>query len=222
MVLKEESQMEDKKQQTALFQAIGKFAAIIILLVISGCSDSSNDPGSQEPKVELPGFTASVSGAVNAELSGSGIVTYLGPKERDIVTGNRPGYFLIASINPDGNANKQFSILFRIPDAAQPGNYNLVTPDPLKVGENFDVRVETLEEGKLIAYQMNTEGTLILDNFSPDRTYPSISNISGTFQFVTENSEGDQISANGTFDFPVGEKVVFQSSIYSFKELSGV
>jgi len=212
--------MGDKKQQIVLFQAIGRFAVIIILLVISGCSDSSNDPGIEEPKVDQPGFTASVSGAVNADLSGSGIVTYLGPKEGDIVTGNRPGYFLIASINPDGSTEKRFNILFRIPDSAQPGNYNLVTPDPLKVGENFDVRVETLEEGKLIAYQINTEGTIILDNFSPDRAYPSISNITGTFQFVTENSEGDQISANGTFDFPLGREVVSQSTISSFKEVA--
>jgi hypothetical protein len=192
------------------------------LIVISGCFDSSHDAGSQEPKVDHPGFTASVSGAVNAELSGSGIVTYLGPKERDIVSGNRPGYFLIANINPGGDANKKFTIFFRIPDAAQPGNYNLVTPDPLKVGENFDVRVETLEEGKHIAYHINTEGTIILDNFSPDRTYPSISNITGTFQFVTENSEGAQISANGTFDFPLGKEIVSQRTISSFKEVSWV
>ena len=55
----------------------------------------------EEPKVEHPRFTANVSRAVNAEVSGAGIVTYLGPKERDMVTGNRPGYFLIANINSD-------------------------------------------------------------------------------------------------------------------------
>ena len=129
---------------------------------------------------------------------------------------------MIASINRSGTANKKFTIFFRIPDAAQPGNYNLVTPDPLKVGENFDVRVETLEEGRLIAYYINPEGTIILDNFSPDRTYPSISNITGTFQFVTENSEGAQISANGTFDFPLGMEIVSQRTISSFKEVSWV
>lgn len=193
---------------TASFQTIGRFAALIILLVITGCSDSPNETGIEEPKVEHPGFTANVSGAVNAEVSGAGIVTYLGPKERDIVTGSRPGYFLMANLNSDVMGERGFTITFRIPAEAQPGNHNLVTSDPLKVGENFDVRVERVEEGKLISYETNTDGTITLNNFSPDRTYPDISNITGTFQFVTENSEGDRISANGTFDFPFRRNVV--------------
>jgi hypothetical protein len=205
---------------TASFQTIGRFAALIILLVITGCSDSPNETGIEEPKVEHPGFTANVSGAVNAEVSGAGIVTYLGPKERDIVTGSRPGYFLMANLNSDVMGERGFTITFRIPAEAQPGNHNLVTPDPLKVGENFNVRVERVEEGKLISYETNTDGTITLNNFSPDRTYPDISNITGTFQFVTENSEGDRISANGTFDFPLGRKVVSQDTVNFFLEVS--
>jgi hypothetical protein len=205
---------------TASFQTIGRFAALIILLVITGCSDSPNETGIEEPKVEHPGFTANVSGAVNAEVSGAGIVTYLGPKERDIVTGSRPGYFLMANLNSDVMGERGFTITFRIPAEAQPGNHNLVTSDPLKVGENFNVRVERVEEGKLISYETNTDGTITLNNFSPDLTYPDISNITGTFQFVTENSEGDRISANGTFDFPLGRKVVSQDTVNFFLEVS--
>jgi len=205
---------------TASFQTIGRFAALIILLVITGCSDSPNETGIEEPKVGHPGFTANVSGAINAEVSGAGIVTYLGPKDRDIVTGSRPGYFLMANLNSDVMGERGFTITFRIPAEAQPGNHNLVTSDPLKVGENFDVRVERVEEGKLISYETNTDGTITLNNFSPDRTYPDISNITGTFQFVTENSEGDRISANGTFDFPLGRKVVSQDTVNFFLEVS--
>lgn len=212
--------MEGNTPMTASFKTIGRFAALIILLVITGCSDSPDETGIEEPKVEHPGFSASVSGAVNAEVSGAGIVAYLGPMERDIVTGSRPGYFLMANINTDVMGERGFTITFRIPAEAQPGNHNLVTPDPLKVGENFDVRVETLEEGKLIAYQTNTEGTITLDNFSPDRTFPQISNITGTFQFVTESSVGGRISANGTFVFPLGRKVVSQDKVNSFLEVS--
>ena len=212
--------MEGNTHMTASFQTIGRFAALIILLVITGCSDSPNETGIEEPKVEHPGFTANVSGAVNAEVSGAGIVTYLGPKERDIVTGSRPGYFLMANLNSDVMGERGFTITFRIPAEAQPGNHNLVTSDPLKVGENFNVRVERVEEGKLISYETNTDGTITLNNFSPDRTYPDISNITGTFQFVTENSEGDRISANGTFDFPLGRKVVSQDPVNFFLEVS--
>ena len=198
---------------TAWFQTMGRAATLIMLLFISGCSNSSTDPATEEPQVDQSGFTASVSGTVNGEVSGAGIVTYLPPKERDPVTGIRPGYFLIANLNSGRTEERGFIIIFRIPDKAQPGNYNLVTPDPLKVGENFDVRVETVEEGKSISYQTNTEGTITLESFSPNRTDPGISNILGTFQFVTENSDGGQISATGTFDLPLGRKVVSQDSV---------
>ena len=116
---------------------------------------------------------------------------------------------MLANINGDVAAQKGFTITFRIPDEAQPGNHALITPDPLKVGEHFDVRVERVEEGKLISYHANTDGTITLKSFAPDRTYPNISTITGSFQFVTENNEGERISANGTFDFPFRQKVAF-------------
>jgi hypothetical protein len=95
-----------------------------------------------------------------------------------------------------------------------------VTPDPLKLGENFEVKIETVQEGKPVAYQTNTEGTITLDKFSPDRTNPSISNITGTFYFVTENREGNQISASGAFDFPLRRKVVSEGPGYLLKSVS--
>jgi hypothetical protein len=204
----------------ALYQAIGRPGVLIMLLVLSGCSDSSKDPATEEPKVNHSGFTASLSGSVNGEVSGAGVATYLPPKERDPVTGIRPGYFLVANLNSDRTEEREFLIIFRVPGKAQPGNHDLVTPDPLKVGENFDVQVEMVEDGKSISYQNNTEGTITLKNFAPDRTDSDISNITGTFQFVTENSEGGQISATGRFDLPLGRKVVFQNSVYSVKEVS--
>ena len=201
--------MEIFTRVTPPLQTLRKFAALIVLCVMAGCSDSPKDTTIEEPKVDHPEFTAKVSGAVNAEVVGSGIVTYLGPKERDVVAGNRPGYFLLANINGDVAGQKGFTITFRIPDEAQPGNHELLTPDPRTVGEHFDVRVERVEEGKLISYQANTDGTITLKSFAPDRTYPNISTITGTFQFVTENNEGERISANGTFDFPFRRKVAF-------------
>ncbi len=192
-----------------LLQAIQNMSVLFVLCVMTGCSDSSKDATIEEPKVAHSEFTAYVSGAVNAEVDGAGIVTYLGPKEQDVVMGNRPGYFLLANINTDLTGEKGFTITFRIPDEAQPGNHTLMTPDPRKVGEHFDVRVERVEEGQLISYHANTDGTITLKSFAPDRTYPDISNITGSFQFDTENNEGDRISANGTFNFPFGRKVAF-------------
>ena len=200
---------------TVLFQTIGRIATFIMLFVISGCSDSPTDPVTEEPPIDHSGFTASMSGMVNGEVSGDGLITYLPPKERDPVTGIRPGYFLIANLNSERTERRDFVIIFRIPDNAQPGNYNLVAPDPLKVGKNFDVRIEMVEEGKSIFYQTNTEGTINLENFSPNRTNPGISHISGTFQFVTENIEGGRISATGQFDLPMERQAVFQDLVNS-------
>lgn len=203
----------------AIEQTFGKAAILMILLVIGGCSDPATDPASQEPKANQSGFNASVSGSVDGEVSGAGVATYLPPKEGDPVTGIRPGYFLVANLNSDRTEEREFLFIFRIPDKAQPGNYDLVTPNPLKVGENFDVQVEMVEEGKSISFQTNTVGTITLEDFAPDGTDSGNSNITGTFQFVTENREGDQISATGTFDFPLGRKMVYQDSGYSVKDV---
>lgn len=188
------------------FHLVLTFHILLMAVGMAGCSDSSTDPGNQEPKVEHPGFTASVSGAVNTQVSEEGIVTYLPPKTQDSITGSRPGYFLLANnLLTDPIDGQAVMITFRIPDDAQPGNYNLRTPDPRKVGEHFDVQVETMEKGEPMAFYTNTEGTITLEKFFPDRTYPDISNIQGRFQFVTENSEGKQVSVNGSLDFPSGK-----------------
>lgn len=76
-----------------------------------------------------------------------------------------------------------------------------------------------MEGGQLISYQNNTEGTLTLVDFSPDRTYPDIGHIKGQFQFVTESHEGEKFSAHGNFEFPLEEKqVVIHKTVSYFGE----
>ncbi|MDT3779042.1 hypothetical protein PJI16_15860 [Nitrospira sp. MA-1] len=193
---------------------IVKFSRFIILSFIfttgfiGGCSESSTDKSTPEPRSEHSAFIANVDNAVHADIWGDGIVTYLPPKE-GTVSGNRPGYYMLVNNLPrDDMKGREFFIIFRIPDGAQPGHYNLMAPDPLKVGQNFDVQIEAVEKGQSIAYQNNTEGTMTLDSFSPDRLSPEASTIKGTFQFVTENNAGERVSVEGTFDFP-SEKNVF-------------
>lgn len=193
---------------------IENFSRFIILSFIvttgfiGGCSEST-DKVSSESKSEHPGFIAKVDGAGHTEILAEGIVTYLPPKERDTITGNRPGYYmLVNNLLTDIQDEREFIIIFRIPDGAQPGHYNLMTPDPLRVGHNFDVQIEAVEKGQSIAYQTNTEGTITLENFSPNRISPEASTIKGTFQFVAENHAGEKVSVNGAFDFP-SEKYVF-------------
>ena len=184
-----------------------------------GCSDSSTDKRRLESTSEHPGLMANVDGSVHAEISGDGMVTYLPPKERDPVTGNCPGYYMLFNKLPtDAMEGRELVIIFRIPDGAQPGHYNLMTPDPLNVGQNFDVQVEAVEQGQSIPYQTNTEGTITLDNFTPDRITPEASKIKGTFQFVVENIVGEKVSVNGAFEFPSKQKVVSLTAGDSIKE----
>lgn len=190
------------------------FSRLIIFIVtigfIAGCSDASPEKSSHEPRSAHPAFMAHVDGgADHTEISGDGIVTYLPPKERDPVAGNRPGYYLLFNNLPtDSMGGKEFIITFRIPDGAQPGYYNLMVPNPLKVGQNFDVRVEAVEEGQSIAYQTNTEGTITLEHFAPNPTSLEASTIKGTFQFAAENNAGEKVVVHGAFDFPSEEKMV--------------
>jgi hypothetical protein len=202
----------------SLHQPVFTLVVCLSLIVTIGCSDSSTDQPPPEPQSEGPAFTANVSGATIAEVSGAAIVSYLPPKEHDIETGDRPGYFLIANRNTDLMEERGVTITFRIPDEAQPGHYILMPSDPLQLGKNFDVQVERMEGGKLISYQNNTEGTLTLVDFSPDRTFPEISHIKGQFQFVTESNEGEKISAHGDFEFPLEKQVVFLNTLSFLRE----
>lgn len=189
----------------AIFQILGYFIVSITLAGVGGCSDPATDPDSQTSMSQQSDFHASVSGSVQGKVSGTGIVTYLPPKEGDLITGVRPGYFLIANfddLHTDTAETKGFSIAFRIPEKARPGHYNLMSPDPLKTGEEFDVQVETMDSGNYTFYENNTEGTITLDEFSADPNNPDTSHIKGSFQFVSENRDGDRIVAKGTFAFP--------------------
>lgn len=166
-----------------------------LLLVIAGCADSSSDPVSEDPVAEQPGFTGSVSGAVVGEISGPGVATYLPPQ--DTIDGVRSGYFLIANVR----GASALVITFRLPAKAQSGTYPLVAADPMALGENFEVRVESIADGRPVAYGLNTDGTLRLETFPSDGATLSGAKIKGSFQFVTQDSKGESLAANGTFEF---------------------
>jgi hypothetical protein len=166
-----------------------------MLLMLAGCSDSSTDPVSKDPVVEQPGFTGSISGAMSGEISGPGVATYLPPQ--DTIDGVRPGYYLIAN----ARGATELLIIFRIPAETKPGTYQLVAVDPVELGENFEVRIESTIDGKPISYGANTAGTLKLDAFPPNGNKLDGAKIKGFFQFSTQDPEGDSLSVSGTFEF---------------------
>jgi hypothetical protein len=165
-----------------------------VWITLSACSDSSMDSIDDKPAVQTAGFSGKVSGAFEGEITGPGIVTHLAAREA--VLGRRPGYYMIAN----DTEGKELVITFRIPEGTKPGTYQLVSEDPTEVGEDFEVRVETIEDNTPVSYRLNTEGTLTLEAFPSEADALSDTTISGTFEFETENGAGERVSVKGGFE----------------------
>jgi hypothetical protein len=109
----------------------------------------------------------------------------------------RSGYYLIAN----ERGTKDPLVTFRIPVGTKSGTYELVAADPMELGENFEVRIESRVDGKLTSFGFNTEGTLTLETFPPDGTKMSGAKIKGSFRLVTKDTDGKSLSGKGTFEF---------------------
>lgn len=167
-----------------------------ILLLFAGCYDEPpTESVSEEVKAEQPGFSGKVSGAVEGEISGPGVATYLPPQ--DTVDGVRAGYYLIAN----DRGSKELVITFRVPDGTKPGTYDLLAADPMDLGEKFELRVETMVDGTLTSYGFDTKGTLTLEVFPSEGSKLAGSKVQGTFQFETKDAEGEKLSGQGAFEF---------------------
>jgi hypothetical protein len=171
------------------------FGVWLILFLVAGCYESPTETVSEDAGVEQPGFTGKVSGIVNTEISGPGVATYL--RSQNTIDGVRSGYYLIAN----DRGTKDPLVTFRIPAGTESGTYELVAADPMELGENFEVRIESMVEGKLTPFGFNTEGTLTLETFPSDGTKLSGAKIKGFFQLVTKDADGKSLSGKGTFEF---------------------
>ncbi|MEX2493324.1 MAG: hypothetical protein WD425_16350 [Nitrospirales bacterium] len=171
---------------------------VVMLLPVLGCPESSR---TDSEKTEQPGFTATVSGVVKGNLSGQGIVTYIAPQDK--VSGKRPGYYLVSNIIHDVLVARDWVVTFRIPDGTHSGTYQLVSADPMNVGEEFEARLEGMVDTQPVSFRSNTEGSLTLDSFPSHAGQLSGSTIKGTFQFNAENSDGEVAEVNGAFHFPI-------------------
>jgi hypothetical protein len=181
--------------------ALCRFVSLVISIMVwpmVGCSESSTtDSMTTEP----PGFAATVSGAVTGNFSGRGIVTYIAPQ--DTVSGTRPGYYLVSNVIQDVIETRDWVITFRIPEGTDSGTYQLVSADPLNVGEEFEARLEGMVDRRSVSFRSNTEGTLTLDSFPSNGNQLSGAIVKGKFQFSAENHQGEVVAVNGVFDFPV-------------------
>ena len=175
-------------------------AALLVIwaVLVAGCGDEQGSGiGTQEAR-QLAGeanFSAEVSGAVEGGVAGPGIVQFVppavaGPRSED-------GYFFIA----DHTGVRDLGITFTIPSGARPDTHALITAAPLEVGEHFEVRVDHSVGNRTDSFELNTRGSLILDAFPVNGSNLAGNRVAGSFEFVTEDSQGRQVSASGRFDF---------------------
>lgn len=131
---------------------------------------------------DVSAFTASVGGAVTATVSGDGY----------FMCDDDVGELTIA---PSGGFSD--TILILLPRDAETGNYTFAEDANMGTG----VRVQYLGADFTESYETGVVGTLMLEALptAPGET------VRGSFEFQADNSDGETITVNGSFDFEVGE-----------------
>jgi hypothetical protein len=173
--------MAEKYSLMALILAGGVF--------ISACDDS------QHSSAAADNFVAEVSGAVTGRVSGPGLIRFLPPSEVNF--GTRPGYFFVA----DDSGVRELGITFTIPANTQPGTYQVVSAHPMDAGKEFEVRVDRSVGTRTESFQANTQGTITIEAFPNDGNNVAGHRVTGRFDFSTQDRNGREIIAKGSFDF---------------------
>lgn len=139
---------------------------------------------------EEAGFTASVSGAMEAQVSGPGLFFEAPVYESAAV--KRPEYFVIANVG----GVRENGITFSVPSGQQ-GTCQLTDGTPFEIGRHCEVRVEL---GSATDYfNKQTTGTLNLASL-PVKAGDGLP-VQGEFEFEVSNKEGKRIAVKGQFNF---------------------
>lgn len=159
-----------------------KYVLSFLCVVLSCCSRFAF--------AEEAGFTASVSGAIEVQVSGPGLFFEVPAYESAAV--KRPQYFVIANVG----GVRENGITFSIPSGQQ-GTCQLVDGTPFEIGRHCEVRVEL---GSATDYfNKQTSGTLNLISL-PAKAGDGLP-VQGEFEFEVSNSEGELVKVKGQFSF---------------------
>lgn len=172
----------------------------IFTLAACGGSDSDNDTtdstttdtttqnNDTASSTDNAGFTATVTGATDATVSGVGYFQCDDVGEGELTIGS--GFSMTDNI----------FILF--PQGTTPGTYNLTTDD----GLNGDYNAFFIGDDILTAnYEQNVSGTLTLDEVASATGEP----VRGSFEFEASTDDGATVNVSGNFDFTAGENAYF-------------
>jgi len=160
------------------------FIAVLLTFPLGACGDDSQSV----PEPLASGnthFTATISGAYQGQVAGPGAYVLLPDAGFE-----KQGYFFLA----DGRGLRPHGITFVLPRGMEPRRYSLESVSPFDLGTAPSVRVDRDTGAATLSSDRNTRGYLEFNSVSRE-------NVSGNFEFTTEDLDSKQISVSGRFSF---------------------
>lgn len=147
-----------------------------------------------EAKMADAGFEAVISGAYDGTVSGSGVLVLLAN-----AGANKKGYLFLA----DGQGIRPHGITFVLPRGLAPGKHRLTSPSAFEIESVPSVRVDRDLNNATVSAQRNTSGYLELSAYPEDDRNLAGAQVSGRFEFQTEDAKGGTLQVTGSFSFKV-------------------
>lgn len=178
------------KNAIPLFQIL---FLVCLALILPSCGETPPQAESPEPShTKDVGFEAVITGSYEGEVSGTGVLVLLSDAGFE-----KQGYFFLA----DGQGIRPHGVTFVLPLGLAPGKHKLASPSPLDIGTVPSVRVDRDMADAVLSSEKNTSGFLDLIAFPDDESKLSGSDVTGSFEFETEDLKGHKITVNGKFSF---------------------
>ncbi len=169
------------------FQARLVGYAMLILCAANDAFAQSDTPASTDA-----GFTAVIAGSYEGAATGAGVLMLLPDGGF-----TKQGYFFLA----DGRGLRPHGVTFILPRGISEGHHELTSPSPLSIGAVPSVRVDRDTGASIVAAERNTSGFIELTAFPSDESKLAGSDVTGWFEFETEDAEGRKIDVAGAFSF---------------------
>ena len=175
-----------------IFRTLSLVCAVLIL---PACDETSSQAESPEPSnTKDIGFEVVITGSYEGEVSGTGVLMLLPEAGFE-----NKGYFFLS----DGQGIRAHGVTFVLPRNLAPGKYNLESPSPLDIGTVPSVRVDRDMGISALSSEKNTSGFLNLIAFPDDENSLSGSDVTGSFEFETEDLKSQKVTVKGKFCFKV-------------------
>lgn len=182
--------MSRADRKSPIIQILFLACLSLIWLSYNAIPSQAESPG-DFPAKEI-GFEAVITGTYDGEAFGNGVLVLLPDAGFE-----KQGYFFLS----DGQGIRPHGVTFVLPRGLTTGKHTLESPSPFDVGMVLSVRVDKDMGDSVLSSEKNTSGFLDLIAFPDDENNLSGSDVTGSFEFETEDPKGQKITVKGTFSF---------------------